>query len=77
MLGIAYESLHTITMNLPLTLAIHPYDHARDLRPQGIDLNVLDWNPARGFYERIGFKWIRNWLPYRLSGEALEKLAQG
>ena len=41
-----------------------------------IDLNVLDWNPARGFYERIGFKWIRNWLPYRLSGEALQKLAQ-
>lgn len=40
-----------------------------------IDLNVLDWNPARGFYERIGFKWIRNWLPYRLSGEALMKLA--
>jgi NAD(P)-dependent dehydrogenase (short-subunit alcohol dehydrogenase family) len=42
-----------------------------------IDLNVLDWNPARGFYERIGFKWIRAWLPYRLSGEALEKLAHG
>ena len=40
-----------------------------------IDLNVLDWNPARGSYEKIGFKWIRNWLPYRLSGEALEKLA--
>jgi ribosomal protein S18 acetylase RimI-like enzyme len=40
-----------------------------------IDLNVLDWNPARGFYERLGFKWIRAWLPYRLSGEALEKLA--
>jgi GNAT superfamily N-acetyltransferase len=40
-----------------------------------IDLNVLDWNPARGFYERLGFKWVRTWLPYRLSGEALEKLA--
>jgi GNAT superfamily N-acetyltransferase len=40
-----------------------------------IDLNVLDWNPARGFYERLGFRWIRNWLPYRLSGEALAKLA--
>src|SRR5207248_3788900 len=40
-----------------------------------IDLNVLDWNPARGFYEKIGLRWIRNWLPYRLSGEALEKLA--
>ena len=40
-----------------------------------IDLNVLDWNPARGFYERLGYRWIRNWLPYRLSGEALSKLA--
>src|SRR5471030_1055993 len=38
-----------------------------------IDLNVLDWNPARGFYEKIGFKWIKNWLPYRLSGEALDR----
>ncbi len=41
-----------------------------------IDLNVLDWNPARGFYERLGYRWIRNWLPYRLSGEALETLAK-
>ena len=40
-----------------------------------IDLNVLDWNPARGFYERQGFKWIRTWLPYRLSGKALDELA--
>ncbi len=40
-----------------------------------IDLNVLDWNPARGFYERLGYRWIRNWLPYRLSGEALASLA--
>jgi GNAT superfamily N-acetyltransferase len=40
-----------------------------------IDLNVLDWNPARGFYESLGFTWIKNWLPYRLSGEALQKLA--
>ncbi len=40
-----------------------------------LDLSVLDWNPARGFYEKIGFRWIKNWLPYRLSGEALEKLA--
>ena len=40
-----------------------------------IDLNVLDWNPARGFYERLGYRWIRNWLPYCLSGEALAALA--
>jgi GNAT superfamily N-acetyltransferase len=41
-----------------------------------IDLNVLDWNPARGFYERLGFAWIKNWLPYRLSGGALTALAK-
>jgi GNAT superfamily N-acetyltransferase len=51
---------------------------AQECRAKGfkrIDLNVLDWNPARGFYEKIGFRWIKNWLPYRLSGEALDKLA--
>ena len=51
---------------------------ARDCLAKGykrIDLNVLDWNPARGFYERLGFKWIRTWLPYRLRVEALERLA--
>ena len=42
-----------------------------------IDLNVLDWNPARGFYENIGFRWIKNWLPYRLSGKALEESHDG
>jgi len=41
-----------------------------------IDLNVLDWNPARGFYEKIGLRWIKNWLPYCLSGEALARLAK-
>jgi len=41
-----------------------------------IDLNVLDWNPARGFYERLGFRWQRTWLAYRLQGEPLEKLAR-
>jgi GNAT superfamily N-acetyltransferase len=51
---------------------------AQECRAKGykrIDLNVLDWNPARGFYEKIGFRWIRNWLPYRLSGDALDKPA--
>jgi ribosomal protein S18 acetylase RimI-like enzyme len=41
-----------------------------------IDLHVLDWNRARGFYERLGFMWMRAWLPYRLSGEALRALAK-
>ncbi|GLR81733.1 GNAT family N-acetyltransferase [Azospirillum oryzae] len=40
-----------------------------------VDLSVLDWNPARGFYDRIGFSQMKEWLPYRLTGEALANLA--
>ena len=40
-----------------------------------VDLNVLDWNPARGFYDRIGFRQMEEWLPYRLTGDALVALA--
>jgi hypothetical protein len=36
---------------------------------------VLDWNPARGFYERIGIRHNSGWLPYRVRGEALAALA--
>jgi GNAT superfamily N-acetyltransferase len=42
-----------------------------------LDLMVLHWNPARGFYERLGFRPSADWLPYRLSGEALARLAKG
>jgi GNAT superfamily N-acetyltransferase len=40
-----------------------------------LDFNVLDWNPARGFYERIGIERLAEWLPYRASGDALRALA--
>jgi len=29
-------------MRLPLSLALSPYDHTRDLRPRGLSLNVID-----------------------------------
>jgi GNAT superfamily N-acetyltransferase len=41
-----------------------------------LDLSVLDWNPARGFYERLGVKRLDSWLQYRVTGEALVALAQ-
>jgi GNAT superfamily N-acetyltransferase len=40
-----------------------------------IDLNVLDWNPARGFYESIGASALTEWIPYRLTGDALHQMA--
>lgn len=40
-----------------------------------VELAVLDWNPARAFYQRLGFDHNTNWLPYRLGGVRLEALA--
>lgn len=37
---------------------------------------VLDWNPARGFYEALGARHKSDWLPYRLSGDALAATAR-
>ncbi len=40
-----------------------------------LELAVLDWNPARAFYRRLGFDHNKDWLPYRLGGARLEALA--
>lgn len=37
---------------------------------------VLDWNPARGFYETLGARALTEWIPYRVDGEALVRLAE-
>lgn len=40
--------------------------------------SVLDWNrPARDFYEALGAEANVSWVPYRLAGGALSKLAEG
>lgn len=41
-----------------------------------LDWSVLDWNPAIDFYEKLGAKGQKEWLTYRLSGEALIELAK-
>jgi GNAT superfamily N-acetyltransferase len=40
-----------------------------------LELSVLHWNPAREFYHHLGMSHLQEWLPYRLSGEALRRLA--
>ncbi len=37
---------------------------------------MLDWNPAAEFYAAIGATVISDWLPYRLAGDALHRLAE-
>ncbi len=40
-----------------------------------VDLAVLEWNPARRLYEHLGFTDQSHWVPYRLEGEAIVRLA--
>ncbi len=43
-----------------------------------VEWSVLDWNtPARDFYGAMGAAALTEWVPYRISGEALAALARG
>ncbi len=42
-----------------------------------IDFHVLDWNPARGFYHRLGMGHVGGWLRYGADEGALRRLAAG
>ena len=41
-----------------------------------IDFHVLDWNPARGFYQKLGFDHLDQWLRYGAGAGWLERLAE-
>ena len=43
-------------MKVPLSLAISPYEHTRDLRPHGIELNVLDLQIEEIFYRFTNYR---------------------
>ena len=40
-----------------------------------IDFQVLDWNPAREFYRRLGIEHLGDWLRYGADAAALRRLA--
>ncbi|MFG3711326.1 GNAT family N-acetyltransferase [Micromonospora sp. NPDC047730] len=42
---------------------------------QRLEWWMIDWNPAAGFYASIGARQMSEWVPYRLSGDALAGLA--
>lgn len=48
---------------------------AHDRGWRRIDLSVLDWNPARGFYEALGMTHQEEWLTYRMEADAIARLA--
>lgn len=40
-----------------------------------VELNMLHWNPAASFYERLGMQPLHEWRRYRLDGKRLAQLA--
>jgi ribosomal protein S18 acetylase RimI-like enzyme len=40
-----------------------------------IDFQVLDWNPARNFYRRLGMEHLGEWLRYGADAQVLRRLA--
>ena len=40
-----------------------------------IDFHVLDWNPAREFYHRLGMEHLGEWLRYGADETTLKRLA--
>jgi 4,5-dihydroxyphthalate decarboxylase len=61
-------------MNLPLTLAINPYDHVRGLAPQGIDLTVLELPIEEIFFR---FTKFREWDASEMSfGKTVSLMAE-
>src|SRR5687767_7629 len=61
-------------MKLPLSLAISPYEHTRDLDPQGIDLTLLELPIEEIFYR---FTRFREWDASEMSfGKVISLMSQ-
>lgn len=65
-------------MGLGRALLVHLAGLARERGCGRMEWSVLDWNePAIRVYEGVGAKPMDEWTVYRVTGEALEKLASG
>jgi hypothetical protein len=42
-----------------------------------LDLSVLEWNPARRFYEKLAMRELTAWRLYRMDGATLTRFAAG
>jgi 4,5-dihydroxyphthalate decarboxylase len=79
MLGIACESLHTITVKISLSLAINPYDHVRDLLDGAVRVEGIDLLPLELPIEEIFFRFtkFREWHASEMSfGKVVSLLSQ-
>jgi len=78
--GIYVENLYVLEdarghgLGRKLLAAVAAEAVKRDIRR--IELDVLDDNPTRRFYDHLGMRALKEWLPYRMSGSAMQRLAE-
>lgn len=48
---------------------------AKENRLGRIEFAVLDWNPARGFYEHLGARAMSDWVFYRFTEDGIRALS--
>src|SRR5438105_11998841 len=59
-------------------LLVHLAQIAVERKCGRFEWTVLDWNePAIGFYRKLGAVPMEDWTIFRVSGDALERLARG
>jgi GNAT superfamily N-acetyltransferase len=57
-------------------LMVHCGKIARERNCGRLEWSVLDWNPARKFYEHMGGEHQKEWLLYRLDEKGIDELAE-
>jgi GNAT superfamily N-acetyltransferase len=57
-------------------LMVHCGKIARERNCGRLEWSVLDWNPARKFYEHMGGEHQKEWLLYRLDERGIDELAE-
>ncbi len=67
------ESIRGTGIGRKLIAAVAKIAHSRGCAR--IDLAVLNWNPARGFYHRLGFRHAEPWQIFRLAADELRTLS--
>ena len=73
-----YVKPHLRGKGVGFTLLAHLARIASERGCGRVECEVLDWNePSIQFYKRLGAVAMDEWTKYRLTGEALEKLAAG
>jgi len=68
------ETMRGTGLGRKLIAAVAKIAHSRGCAR--IDLAVLNWNPARGFYNRLGFRHAEPWQIFRLEASGMGELSK-